>query len=475
MPLPAPIEFPADKSITTLASLEGEWPSPLTACAGFSAPSGIPVTIAFGAPADAKLSEYQITRDGHGVESCGIDADTYQNPVRAEQERGRSVLHELGAAMIVPRYPLRPGRYSVTATINDHAYPWSFTVAGTRAEPPHEEAAASSTPASSKLSGKLSRKDDFEAALRAGYARAVKPDSESRDEYERELAVKQPVPAAVALSAPTTAAKKYIVHQTPEYVRGSQSAFPDGPGSIAPAGPTQWLNELNRARTAVGLAAVREDPGLSSGDLKHAKYIVMTYPKPTNPGGAFHTEDPSKPGYTPEGMAVAKGNVGATWWLPSPVAPPPVAQLYFLNGWLVTPFHRPSLLDPQVHRAGFGEVCEGMVCAGGLDTPESRLRVPPAKFAEPILFPPPKYPIALIELPREWPDPLTSCPGYTFPGRIADYDPDRELRRCETILVRSDANLEAGRSVRLRRVDVRQSESWRSGARTRHIMEMARS
>ncbi len=34
---------------------------------------------------DAKLAEYQITRDGHGVEACGIDAATYQNPVGAEQ------------------------------------------------------------------------------------------------------------------------------------------------------------------------------------------------------------------------------------------------------------------------------------------------------------------------------------------------------------------------------------------------------
>jgi len=160
---------------------------------------------------------------------------------------------------------------------------------------------------------------------------------------------------------------------------------------------------------------VTEDAALSSGDLKHAKYIAMRYPNPVNPGGEIHTEDPSKPGFTPEGAAAAPGNVGVAWWLPSPVTPGPMAQLYFLNGWLVTPFHRPSLLNPNVHRAGFGEVCEGLACAGGLDTPESRVYTTPTNFAQPILFPPPKYPIALIELPHEWPDPLTSCPGYVLP------------------------------------------------------------
>ena len=94
-----------------------------------------------GREIDAKLAEYQITRDGHGVEACGIDAATYQNPVGAEQDRGRAILAQMGAAIIIPRYPLKPGRYSVTATLNDHAYQWSFAVAAASAEPdPYGEA-----------------------------------------------------------------------------------------------------------------------------------------------------------------------------------------------------------------------------------------------------------------------------------------------------------------------------------------------
>ncbi len=127
-PLPAPIEFPADKSVIALNSFSGEWPTPLTACPGYAFPAGFPVTIQLGTMVEAKLSDYQITRDGHGVESCGIDAMSYQNPVNAEQERGRAILRESGAAIIVPRYPLLPGDYSVSATLNNRAYQWSFTV-----------------------------------------------------------------------------------------------------------------------------------------------------------------------------------------------------------------------------------------------------------------------------------------------------------------------------------------------------------
>ena len=127
-PLASPIEFPARQIHHHAELVAGEWPTPLTSCASFSFPVGLPVTIQLGTMVDAKLGEYQITHDGHGVESCGIDATTYQNPVNAEQERGRSILHEFGAAMIIPRNPLSPGHYAVSATVNNYPYQWSFTV-----------------------------------------------------------------------------------------------------------------------------------------------------------------------------------------------------------------------------------------------------------------------------------------------------------------------------------------------------------
>ncbi len=420
--LASPLEFPADKSITTLNSFAGEWPTPLTACAGFSFPAGLPATIQLGTLVEAKLSEYQITREGHGVESCGIDATTYQNPVDAEQERGRAILRELSAAIIIPRYPLHPGRYSVTATLNNHAYQWSFTVAGSvraAAQPPG--------------------KDALEAALRAGYGRASESDSEGRAEYERDIKEHEAAAAASAASvaaasaaaasaaasnaaraasnAARAAANAAITAKMRELQRHGETAFPAGPGAITPVGAGQWLAELNRDRAAAGLSPVVEDPALSDGDLKHAKYMVMNYPTPFQMGAAMHTEDSSKAGYTPEGLVAARGgNVAPAWYPPSPLPQPPIPTLLFINGWLAGPFHRPTLLYPDLHKVGFGEFCKGRACAAGLYGPESMRPVAePVTFAQPLLFPPQKYPVALTDLPTEWPDPITACLGYASP------------------------------------------------------------
>ena len=434
LPAQSPIEFPADKSIVALNSLAGEWPSPLTACAGFSSPAGLPATIAFGATVDAKLSEYQLTRDGHGMEACGVDADTYQNPVASEQERGRAILHELGAVMIIPRYPLPPGRYAVTATVNDHAYQWSFSIAATGSRPvPHENAAASSTPASSS---------EFESALRKGYETATKSDAESIADYEdyvreqKAQAEKRRAEAAerVAENARIAAANREALKRQAETValaeatvgssamkredmrREAESAFPEQ--TMAPAtGPNRWLVELNHDRAMLGLSQVTEDSAVTDGALKHATYIAMNYPKPAKLGAEMHTEDPAKPGYTPEGKAAASGEVAPGWFIAAPgiKTPTMMEQLIFIKGWLEAPFHRPSMLNANVHKAGFGAYCQGIACAAVLDLPESRQAAVPTVYAQPIFFPPPDHPIGLVELPGEWPNPLTACPNYGFP------------------------------------------------------------
>ncbi len=410
-PLASPIEFPLDKSTITRNSFAGEWPSPLTSCPGYSFPAGMPATIQLGAMVDAKLSEFQITRDGHGVESCGIDATNYQNPVSAEQERGRGILMQLGAAMIIPRYPLQPGNYSVTATLNDRAYQWSFTVAGNAGSTAaiHKEAPikVAMAPASevSAPSKPASGKDDLEAAVRAGYARIVKGDSESRAEYAAD--------ASTAAASAAVAASRLR-----EFIRRREPAFIEGPGAVAPPDATQWLAELNRDRAAAGLTPVVEDPVLSDGDLKHASYVVTNYPVRAQIGSEMHNEDPSKPGYTPEGTAAAKqSNVAPYWYNPPPAPLPPMTPaVLFINVWLAAPFHRASILFPDLHQVGFGQFCQDRACAAALDTSEALKPISnPEPFAQPVFFPPPTHPIALRDLEGEWPNPASSCAGYTFP------------------------------------------------------------
>ena len=389
-PLAAPIVFPPDKSITSRNSFSGEWPSPLTSCAGYTFPAGLAATIQLGSMVDAKLSSYQVARDGNPIESCGIDATNYENPVSAEQDRGRSILRELGAVIIIPRDPLLAGQYSVSATINNHPYQWSFTVA------------PKSTTAMN-LPSKLPGKDKLEAALRGAEAIAKKADSEGRAEYARTV--------ATANAARATAAAKLR-----EFQRRRGSAFLEGPGPVSAADAGQWLAELNRDRAAVGLTPVAEDPALSDGDLKHAKYVAINYPIQAALGAELHSEDPSKPGYTPEGKTAAGQSNVAPYWYPPLFPAPSTPSVAFLNAWLAAPFHRASILYPELHRVGFGQYCQDHACGAALDASESLHASPdPTAFAQPVFFPPQKYPIALVELEGEWPDPATACPGYTWP------------------------------------------------------------
>lgn len=126
--LPSPVLFPPQGATLAMRSFGNEWPNPLTSCEGYSAPAGLPLTIQVGRIITAQLSAYSIVRDGEALEACGIDASSYRNPVPAEQERVRDVLHSLGAVVIIPRHPLSEGSYDASATVNGREYKWSFTI-----------------------------------------------------------------------------------------------------------------------------------------------------------------------------------------------------------------------------------------------------------------------------------------------------------------------------------------------------------
>jgi hypothetical protein len=284
-----------------------------------------------------------------------------------------------------------------------------------------------------------SKTDEIENALRGAYARLTKGDSEGRDDYEAEIkraeaavtartdALRQQHATAVAnaeavrkqaeviASYESSTGAAAIPHA--EMDRLGESAFPSGPGAPAPAGPDRWLSELNRSRAAVGQSPVIADAAASDGALKHSNYIATNFSTPGKVGAEMHTEDPAKPGYTTEGAEAATGEVAPAWYFEADPTRtfPKMEQVFFLNGWLEAPFHRPSLLRADIHTAGFGETCAGIACAAVLDLPEAGKRGSPVTYAQPILFPPPKYSIALDELPSEWPNPLNACPNYAFP------------------------------------------------------------
>jgi uncharacterized protein YkwD len=127
--LATPIKFPGADSTLIMNSSEGEWPDPLTACPGYTTPSGLPITLQVGYFHTVKLDSYALTLEGSPVEACGIDSLSYVNPDAESQRRAREILNAFGAVVLVPRDPLTPGKYDVAITADGKPYRWSFTIA----------------------------------------------------------------------------------------------------------------------------------------------------------------------------------------------------------------------------------------------------------------------------------------------------------------------------------------------------------
>jgi len=196
---------------------------------------------------------------------------------------------------------------------------------------------------------------------------------------------------------------------SPPPIEVSSETPPREPAVVA--GPP-WLTRVNYYRQLAKLPAVGENDALSDGDRKHARYIVENYASVlkvgASLGSAMHTEDSEKPWYTPEGFAAAQNSDLYEGCNPFDV---PSA----IDGWMEGPFHRISVLDPNLTSVGFGEYENGGCWTMGLDLhlgPESKA------FGQPIEFPPPDSTLSLQFVNDEWPDPLAACPGYSPPAGL---------------------------------------------------------
>ena len=131
----APIEFPADGAAINLRTFTNEWPDPLTSCAGYKAPTGIPITLATGYWMNTSLDSYSFERvtaagDATKLDACGFDSQTYTNPDAVTQQTARQVLTGQGTVVIIPRVPLQKGAtYRVSMTVSGKQYQWSFSIA----------------------------------------------------------------------------------------------------------------------------------------------------------------------------------------------------------------------------------------------------------------------------------------------------------------------------------------------------------
>jgi len=163
---------------------------------------------------------------------------------------------------------------------------------------------------------------------------------------------------------------------------------------------------------------VTNDATFSNADFQHSRYITKNYHDQISTGAGLgremHHEDPSKPWFTKEGATAGLASDVDEMWDPSGSAKPSWA----IDNWIEVPFHRLSLLDPQLHRVGYGSHCENDACAAALNVHgdvERRL-TRPVPLAAPIKYPPDSATLTTNSFIAEWPDPLTSCPGYETPA-----------------------------------------------------------
>lgn len=129
-----PVLWPAPGASVPLTTHRDEYPSPLSACAGYKAPSGLPIIVQLGSGAGLPqiVGSYVGAGEGGGeaIEHCVFDEGTYRNRNAVEERLGRSILASRDAVVIVPRQPLQPGAtYRVVLEISGRPrIDWQFSI-----------------------------------------------------------------------------------------------------------------------------------------------------------------------------------------------------------------------------------------------------------------------------------------------------------------------------------------------------------
>ncbi|MCI0399349.1 MAG: CAP domain-containing protein [Chloroflexi bacterium] len=188
-------------------------------------------------------------------------------------------------------------------------------------------------------------------------------------------------------------------------ILASSPSTPTPTPTPTPVPQPPWLAYLNQFRAQANLPFLAESADWSNGDWLHSRYMVKN-------GYVGHSEDPGNTWYTPAGLAAAQnGNVYVNSWVNSPDA---VA----LDFWMSAPFHAISMIDPKLQTTGFGsyrEVISQWDMGGTLDVLRGRGSLPPGTVY-PLPYPRNGGEIWVLSFNGfEFPNPLTSCPGYVQP------------------------------------------------------------
>ncbi|MSP13871.1 MAG: hypothetical protein EXR62_13060 [Chloroflexi bacterium] len=106
-------------------------PNPLTSCPGYTSPTGLPIILFLGfknlVPNITASSFKQGTTE---LAHCTFHKINYVNSNPDLQAKGRAILDQRNAIILIPRDPLLPGAsYTASITTNGPPKTWSFATA----------------------------------------------------------------------------------------------------------------------------------------------------------------------------------------------------------------------------------------------------------------------------------------------------------------------------------------------------------
>lgn len=168
--------------------------------------------------------------------------------------------------------------------------------------------------------------------------------------------------------------------------------------AVAASSPAarEVLERLNGYRSAAGLPQVSLDPQRSEAAAKHARYLAENLGHPATAGLAAHDEDPTLPGFSPEGRAAGQASLIA---FSSDGAPE------ILDAWMGTLFHRVPLMQPALRKVGFARAR----AAGGRQVYVLEVGDRTGSSGQPVLYPP---------------DGAEGVPTHLSPGELPNPIPD---------------------------------------------------
>ncbi len=178
--------------------------------------------------------------------------------------------------------------------------------------------------------------------------------------------------------------------------------------TTTPTPPQDWLGYVNYYRAMAQLPTAAENTEWNDGCWKHSRYMVKN-------DVITHSEDPNNPWYTPEGNACGtSGNAMVSSNVNAP-------DTYAIDLWMQGPFHAVGIIDPKLGQVGYGSYREAIgtwKMGATLDVIRGRGAIPPS-VVFPVAWPADGKTVSLTSYSgTEWPDPLSSCPGYTAPSGL---------------------------------------------------------